>query len=55
MKGLYSYNVLDAPDFIQAKKIERRIAIFDKRRKKRVEKESERMRKEAIEAISIEQ
>ena len=55
MRGLYSYNVLDSPDFIQAKKIERRIAIFDKKRKKRAIRETERMRKEALEAINIEQ
>ena len=55
MRGLYSYNVLDSPDFLQAKKIERRIAIFDKKRKKRAIKEAERLRKEALEAINIEQ
>lgn len=55
MRGLYSYNVLDSPDFIQAKKIERRIAIFDKKRKKRAIRETERMRKEALEAINLEQ
>ena len=31
MRGLYSYNVLDSPDYIQAKKIERRIAIYDRK------------------------
>lgn len=31
MKGLYSYDVLDSPDFIQAKKIERRISMYDKK------------------------
>ena len=31
MTGLYSYDVLDSPAFIQAKKIERRIAMYDKK------------------------
>ena len=31
MRGLYSYNVLDSPDYIQAKRIEKRIAIYDKK------------------------
>ena len=54
MRGLYSYNVLDSPDFIQAKKIERRIASFDRKRKKRAEREAARMRREAKESISLE-
>ena len=55
MRGLYSYNVLDSPDFIQAKKIEARIARFERRRKKKAITEAERMRKEAQEAINLEQ
>ena len=55
MRGLYSYDVLDSPDFIQAKKIERRIAIFDKKRKKRALEEAKRMREEALQAINLEQ
>jgi len=31
MRGLVTYNVLDSPEYIQAKKIERRIARYDKR------------------------
>ena len=54
MRGLYSYNVLDSPDFIQAKKIERRIASFDRKKKKRAERENARMRREAKESISLE-
>ena len=55
MRGLYSYNVLDSPDFIQAKKIEARIARFERRRKKKAIAEAIRMREEAQEAINLEQ
>ena len=37
MGGIYSYNVLDSPDYIYSKKIERRIQIFNRKdREKRM-------------------
>ena len=43
MRGLYSYNVLDSPGYIQAKKIERRIQIYSKRQ--RTKKMQDNLRK----------
>ena len=52
MKGLYSYNVLDSPEFIQAKKIERRIAMYDKKLRDKQATAAERMRREAMTSAS---
>jgi len=41
MRGLYSYNVLDSPEFIQAKKIERRIAMYDRKMREKINREAE--------------
>ena len=53
MRGLYSYNVLDSPDFLQAKKIERRIARYDKKRREKQIRENERLRNEALQNLQI--
>jgi hypothetical protein len=47
MHGIYSYNVLDSPEYIQAKKIERRIALYDKKMRDKQAAQAERMRAEA--------
>ena len=48
MHGLYSYNVLDSPEYQQAKKIERRIAAYDKKMRQRQMKKMEQARIEAV-------
>ena len=52
MRGLYSYNVLDSPDYIQAKKIERRIAIYDRKMREKQRKKAEETRKETLENMA---
>ena len=42
MRGLYSYNVLDSPGYIQAKKIERRIQIYNKKSREKKMRDSQR-------------
>lgn len=48
MRGNHSYNVLDSPDFIQAKKIERRIIRYDKKVRARQSAKLEKIRAEAM-------
>jgi len=48
MHGIYSYNVLDSPEFIQAKKIERRIALYDKKMREKQAAQAENMRAESM-------
>ena len=47
MKGMYSYNVLDSADYVQAKKIERRISVYDKKTR---DKNARRVSEHRIEA-----
>ena len=54
MTGLYSYDVFDSPDFISAKKIERRIAKHDKKMRDDKEIEAEKYRKQALENLELE-
>ena len=54
MTGLYSYDVFDSPDFISAKKIERRIAKHDKKMRSDKEIEAEKYRKQALENLELE-
>lgn len=49
MRGLYSYNVLDSPDFIQAKKIERRIALYDRKMREKMMREADNTRQKTME------
>ena len=53
MKGLYSYDVFDSPAFIQAKKIETRIAKHDKRMRAKNDKKAEAYRIEAQKQIEM--
>ena len=53
MKGLYSYDVFDSPDFIQAKKIERRISKYDKKMRNQKEVDAEKYRAEAMESMKM--
>lgn len=48
MRGFHSYNVLDSPEFIQAKKIERRIMRYDKKVRARQVAKLEKFRNEAL-------
>ena len=54
MHGLYSYNVLDSPEFIQAKKIERRIATYDRKTREKMARDGEKARQKALELIRTE-
>ena len=55
MKGLYSYDVFDSPDFIQAKKIEKRISKHDKKMRDQKEIDAEKYRAEAMETMKLQQ
>ena len=48
MHGLYSYNVFDSPEFKQAKKIERRIATYDKKMRQRMKVQNDKIRATAL-------
>ena len=48
MKGMYSYNVLDSADYVQAKKIERRINVYDKKTRDKNKRRVEEHRNEAM-------
>jgi hypothetical protein len=48
MAGLYSFNVLDSPEFIQAKKVERRIEMYDKKLRAKQATSADSIRRDAI-------
>ena len=52
---MYSYDVFDSPDFISAKKIERRIARHDKKMREKKERDAENYRKDAMKALETAQ
>ena len=54
LAGEYSYNVLDSGDFQQAKKIERRIARYDRKRREKAEKAAHEQKKLSLKNIEAE-